>query len=119
MSRTDICLHCGEYRQAVRQEKLICGIMSGYEYPELDFEFPSHRWADWKDRDLKVHGIKPEAYDKYRRSSLYDLEYAECDDKVTGHRPAQDDDPKYGFVKGVCMDCGQQVEEKTNGYLEA
>lgn len=101
------CLQCGERRSRVRAESLFCCTVSGYEYVEVDQEWDRHRWAGWTDRELDRSGIKPEAFEKYRRENVATLEYADCDDTKRGHTPADtEDEAKYGLPVGTCVWCG-------------
>ncbi len=107
------CLICGISKAevvAVRNREgytLGCGIESnteaGFDYEELS---PRHRWAPWKDSDLADMGLKPEAFDKCRASTLMDIQYARCEDRVAGHNLATADEPDFGIKAGMCWDCG-------------
>jgi hypothetical protein len=85
--------------------------MSGGESPELECEFPSHRWADWNDVDLKRAGIVPEAFERHRRTPALHLQWVACDDMVRGHVPAtrEDTEGEWPFADrvGECLSCGQ------------
>lgn len=101
------CLQCGERRSKVRAESLFCCTVSGYEYVEVDQEWERHRWADWTDRELTRSGIKPEAFEKYRRASVGTLDYADCVDTRRGHMPADEETSAgWGIEVGRCIRCG-------------
>lgn len=100
----DTCLQCEQTREGVKRDETICGIEGGYEYRELEAEWPRHHWRDWSDRELKFY-LKPEAFDKYRRSPLSWLQYADCEDTLRGHNFSKEDLPEYGIKKGVCWEC--------------
>lgn len=111
----DTCLQCGETRASVKANGYICGILGGGEYNELLYDFPTHRWADWSDKDLHGHGIKSDSFHKYRREDIQNLPYAECEDTVRGHsiiKNATQDDIEMGFKEGMCAWCFQQVSEE-------
>lgn len=74
----DTCLQCETTRAVVKANQYICGVMSGGETPELDHEWPTHRWADWKDKDISIFGILPEYFELYRRADLFQLAHASC-----------------------------------------
>lgn len=80
MIPVDTCLQCGCTRQQVKDENLVCGILGGYEYREVEVEFDKHHWRDWSNTELSRYGIKPAAYEKYRRASWADLGSLECVD---------------------------------------
>lgn len=110
------CLQCGETRESLRQNRIVvCGIMSGGETPELAEEFPRHRWADWTDRELASFGVKPEAFDRHRRTDALTFQWIACDDTVRGHHPVEKDDPEWGLRAGQCFLCGQSVTPTENG----
>ena len=103
------CLQCGETRESVKANQYICGIMSGYEEPELEHEFLRHRWADWSDQALKEMGIKPTSYGKYRRSNIGDFQWADCDDTIRGHNIAKEAFEEW-IAGGECWNCGKKPE---------
>lgn len=107
------CLQCGETKASLRQNNyIICGIMSGYESPELDYEFPHHRWADWTDKELAKFGVLPEAFEKHRRTSSLTLQWISCEDTVRGHSPAEEEDvPEWASYVGQCVLCGQDTRK--------
>lgn len=101
------CLHCGQLRDAVRKDALFCATLSRGETIEVDHEWDRHRWADWTDRDLARAGIRPEAYDRYRRATQFTLWYAPCEDTVAGHTPVSDDEAALlGMRPSQCAQCG-------------
>ncbi|MFE6966986.1 hypothetical protein ACFVAJ_17880 [Agromyces sp. NPDC057679] len=103
------CLQCGETPASLKLNDIdICGIAGGYEYVELRELWPRHRWADWKDSELAKFGVKPEAYDKYRRASLFDLEYVDCADLITGciRIVTKADVELFDLKIGTCIGCG-------------
>lgn len=112
MSEPDRCLQCGETRESVKANGYICGIMSGGEYDELLYDFPTHRWADWHDAALSGAGIKSEAFHKYRRTNIENLQWADCDDQVRGHILAtkSSDREDFGAHIGQCITCGRKPE---------
>ena len=110
------CLHCGIGEAEVKAVRardgytLGCGIESnteaGFDYEELS---PMHRWAPWKDGELKRLGIKPESYEKYRTDTSGGLMYAACDDRLQGHRIAAKDIHWGDYLMhpaGECIECG-------------
>ena len=116
MASERTCLHCGIGEAQVKVVRaregytLGCGIESnteaGFDYEELSSQ---HRWAPWKDGDLKYMGIKPEAYEEYRTTMSGDLMYAACDDMLRGHRIASEDiyfDDYLMHPIGECIECG-------------
>ncbi|AYN55833.1 hypothetical protein PP635_gp54 [Arthrobacter phage Auxilium] len=103
-------MQCEQSRAEVKAKNTICGIVSGYEYVELDHEWPRHHWRDWSDAELRQTHLLPERYDQFRRARLADIQYAPCEDTKVGHRPLQEEPDKdhyfWGMKKGQCMDCG-------------
>jgi len=97
----DVCLQCGETRGAVAAEELICGIMSGYEQPELEYEFARHHWRDWSNAELRAFGIPEDRFDRYRRldwqSFRWVLPGIRCE--LEGHTEPSD------FAPGCCGRC--------------
>jgi len=108
----DVCLQCGESRESVKANEYICGIMGGGEYNELIMDWPTHRWADWNDRELTAAGIKSGSFHKYRRTPIQSLPYSDCKDMVRGHILAtkETDYRDYGAKIGQCIDCRQYPE---------
>lgn len=115
---SDTCLFCGITRQEVNATRmrdgytLGCGIESnteaGFDYEELS---PRHRWAAWRDLELHRMGIKPEAFEKYRNSRAFSIQYAACEDTVIGHLPSEgteEDRQVFGTSKGQCITCGKK-----------
>lgn len=100
------CLQCEQSPAEVKRYETICGIEGGYEYRELEHEWPRHHWRDWSDAELKRAGILPHAYDRYRRESLLTLGYAACTDTIRGHNVCKTDDPEWGLVRGQSFECG-------------
>lgn len=120
------CLFCGVSEAEVRAVRrrdgytLGCGIESntenGFDYDELS---EHHRWADWKDAELTRMGIKPAAFDRYRRANDSDIRWADCEDRLRGHTPSLKtvarDDYGYGIEKGQCIECGKKNADATPG----
>lgn len=104
------CLQCGQTPSQIKRDQTICGIEEGYEYRELAYEWPKHRWADWTDTELARNGIKPEAFDRHRRTDALTFQWIACVDRVRGHTPAKADDTDWGVRVGQCYDCGHQAE---------
>lgn len=106
------CLQCGETPASIKRQGIVlCGIVSGYYEPELSEEWPRHRWADWRDSELRRFGVKPEAFDRHRRTPALHFQWIACDDTVIGHRPAREDDMEFmGVTKGQCVLCGKEPE---------
>lgn len=106
----DTCLQCEQSRAEVKANDTICGIEGGYEYVELEQEWPRHHWRDWSDKELAITDLLPERYAEYRRARSVDIQYAACEDTKTGHRPLEEtpcrDDYFWGMVEGQCKDCG-------------
>lgn len=102
----DTCLQCEQSRAEVKRNETFCGIEGGYEYIEIEAEWPRHHWRDWSDRDLDRAGIKPEAREKYRRATISSLPYAACEDRICGHNRHAKADSEFGIKAGQCWDCG-------------
>lgn len=104
----DCCLQCGKSREHVKDYfNSACATETGYECIEGLDEWPKHHWRDWSDKQLAAIGVLPEAFDRHRRDSIYDLEYVVCDDTVRGHTPASaTTNPEWGYKPGQCMGCG-------------
>lgn len=111
------CLQCGETPSSIkRQGIVVCGIVSGYYEPELTEEWPRHRWVDWRDSELALFGVKPEAFERHRRTPALTFQWIACDDTVRGHRPADEDDAQFmGVRKGQCVLCGHEGVTRTGG----
>lgn len=108
---TDTCLQCGETRAWAKVPGRICGIESGYEYRELEYEWPRHRWVGWSDRELAAFGVKPEAFARYRREHENNFQWIACDDTVSGHHPADAEwVPDFASAIGQCINCGHNPE---------
>ena len=105
----DTCLQCEQSRPEVQANDTICAIAGGYEYVEIEAEWPRHHWRDWSDTELSRSNLKPERYEAYRRARLVDLEYAPCDDTLRGHNLADSFMPDWGVKPGQCLLCGWQV----------
>ncbi|WP_104128215.1 hypothetical protein [Cryobacterium sp. Y57] len=103
------CLHCGQTREGIKRDNTICGIEGGYEYVELQEEWPRHRWADWSDKILTGFGIVPEAFERYRRVPVMDVQWLACDDLKRGHIYPKANDPESGFRTNQCMACGREI----------
>jgi hypothetical protein len=104
------CLHCGQTREGVKRGNAICGIEGGYEYREIEEEWPRHRWADWNDQDLTGFRIIPEAFERYRRTPIMAMQYAACIDTMSGHVYAEEDN-EWGDRAGRCISCGHVAPE--------
>lgn len=100
------CLHCDQTRAQIKANQTICGTVSGYEYVELDEEWPRHHWNDWTNKRLARFGIRPEAFERHRRTQITQFQWAACDDTVQGHHYPKHSTPEYGFRINECMDCG-------------
>jgi hypothetical protein len=105
----DTCLQCEQTRAEVKANETICGIEGGYEYRELEAEWPRHHWRDWSDVELSL--INPEYRDLYRRATISTLGYAPCEHRTRGHSPARGTDHEYGLIAGHCIDCGHDTTE--------
>jgi hypothetical protein len=101
------CLHCGQTKAEIKRDQTICGTVSGYEYQELDHEWPHHRWADWKDHDLPM--VLPAFRHLYRRTPATHLEWLPCEHTPAGHIPATEDTLDWVDRLGQCIACGQDV----------
>lgn len=111
---TDTCLQCGETRAWAKVPGRTCGIESGYEYRELEHEWPRHRWVSWTDKELSSFGVKPEAFEKHRRTDSLTFRWIGCEDTVRGHHPATEDCvPEFANEIGQCITCGQYPEVTT------
>lgn len=102
------CLQCGESRSRVHAESLFCVTISGGLQPEVDQEWERHRWADWNDAELARFGVKPEAFERHRRTDASTFGWIDCEDLARGHiyATAQDHD-SYGWPIGRCLACYQ------------
>lgn len=99
-----VCLQCSTGRYAVRREDLSCGVVD--MFGELEAEFSRHRWADWSDQDLDQAGVLPHAYERNRRTSIFDLPWLPCTDLKRGHVPWLGDFPDANGKKVDCSACG-------------
>jgi hypothetical protein len=81
----DACLQCEQTKAQVQANETICGIEGGYEYIELEAEWPMHHWRDWSDAELAM--IKPEYRHLYRRAPISGLQHAACEHRARGHNP--------------------------------
>jgi len=115
------CLNCGETRSSLKRQGItMCGIEEGYEYRELAYEFPHHRWADWTDSELARQDVKPEAFDKHRRAPALHFQWIGCEDTVRGHVPAAPDDVGIFVGRvGQCILCGKDVETEEAARCES
>ena len=104
-----ICLQCGESREAVKREGLFCGTVSGYEYQEADEQWPQHRWRSWRDDELARMGVKAEAYERHRRTSVTNMRWIACEDTIRGHVPATEDLLDMASYVGECISCGRDT----------
>lgn len=107
---SETCLHCGQSRAQVRAGGTICGIEGGYEYRELEAEWPRHRWKPWSDRELRRFGIGEWAYEEYRRCLVEDFQWVACVHTDRGHVWASEGSEEYGIKQGQCWDCGKMRE---------
>jgi hypothetical protein len=107
----DTCLQCEQSRAQVKAEQTICGIVGGYEYIELEAEWPRHHWRDWADTELAM--ILPEHRHLYRRATISALQYAPCGHRTRGHNKATATFPEFGITAGHCMDCGHDTTDAT------
>lgn len=109
------CLHCGILRGDARRQRAACEIWGGYEYVELEEEWPRHRWRDWTDADLAASDIRPDAYERHRRDPVRALSWTGCDDTTQGHVPAAAADISIlADHIGQCVRCGhRQFQEAT------
>ena len=123
------CLNCGETPSSIKRDRIVlCGIVEGYETPELAYEFPHHRWADWQDGELSRMGVNPEAFDKHRRTPAMHFQWLACEDMVRGHIPltaeqiAEDAKHKWpmwdGMKPGQCLACGKMPADTEEGDRE-
>lgn len=112
-----VCLQCDTGRYAVRREELSCGVVD--VFGELEAEFARHRWADWSDRDLDRAGVLPHAYDRNRRTSIFNLAWLPCDDLKRGHIPWAADFSDANAQQGDCSACGSSgaTEERATEML--
>jgi hypothetical protein len=111
MSDEKRCLHCEQTKAEIKANQTICGIEGGYETIELVEEWPRHRWADWRDNELASCRVRPEAYDRHRRTPITHLPWIACEDTLSGHHIAEKDEPEWGARKGQCLDCGWKPED--------
>jgi hypothetical protein len=103
------CLHCDQTRAGIKQNNTICGTVSGYEYVELEDEWPRHRWTDWTDKNLASFGIIPEAFHHYRRLQVTQMQWVGCAHTTRGHvYPDADND--WGDRIDQCIACGHTKE---------
>jgi hypothetical protein len=109
MSEALRCLHCDQTKAEIKRNDTFCGIVSGYEYVELEAEWPKHRWADWKDHELPKF-ILPEFRDEYRRTQITQFQYLPCEHTTIGHKPADHEALELRMADriGQCIFCGKQ-----------
>lgn len=107
------CLHCEQTPSQIKRDQTICGIEGGYEHRELEAEWPRHRWADWTDKDLARSGIRPDAFERYRRTPVTHLQWAACVDTERGH-VYPDKDDEWGNQADQCMACGHRRQPETS-----
>lgn len=102
----DVCLQCGQSRAQVKRDETFCGIVSGYEYKELEMEWPRHHWRDWSDAELRNMRISEHRWNGARRMLVGDLEWemiaSLCD--RDGHREPDAEDAEW-FAPGRCARC--------------
>lgn len=117
MSAERKCLQCGETSSSIKAQGIVlCGVVEGYYEPELVEEWPRHRWVDWRDSDLARFGVKPDAYDRHRRTPALTFQWIACDDTQRGHIPARADDvPDFASHVGQCICCGRPATDRENG----
>lgn len=101
------CLHCGQTPAQIKRDQTICGIEGGYEYRELEAEWPRHRWADWNDKELARQGIRPEAFERHRRTPVMHMQWVACIDTERGH-VYPDEGNKWGEPADRCWACGHK-----------
>lgn len=112
------CLHCDETKATLRRQGItMCGIEGGYEYRELIEEWPHHRWRDWTDAELDRWGIRPEAFEKHRRTPETHMQWVGCEDTKRGHILATEDDYEFGLRIGQCHACGKVPEPAEAGDI--
>lgn len=107
----NVCLQCGETREAVKANGYTCATLSGYETVEVDEEWDQHHWRDWSDSELDRIGVSPHRREENRRTGWADMEFVAllsiCDRQ--GHvYPESADDPDsfcYGIPKDLCIRC--------------
>ena len=105
------CLHCEQTKAEIKRDQTICGLVSGYEYQELTDEWPRHRWAGWKDRELP-NILRPEFYDQYRRTPVTHFEWLPCEHTTIGHKyPTTPEDVEYFGSEDCCIFCGHTPKE--------
>lgn len=103
--------------RAVRRAEgytLGCGTVStsenGTEFDEISTH---HRWAPWSDGELARMALRPEAFDRYRVSTVDEVMYAVCDDTLRGHSFGAF--PDLGIDPDECFFCGRNRRvEKTD-----
>lgn len=103
------CLRCGQEREEVRRDKTFCATVDYFGHTDQDWE--RHRWRDWSDRELDRAGVRPEAYDKHRRTNVNVLGWIDCEDTKRGHVPADQESVWARYVDrvGQCIVCGKDV----------
>lgn len=106
----DTCLQCEQSKAYVKANETMCGLVGGYEYIELEAEWPKHHWRDWSDAELSM--ILPQYRHEYRRAPISALEYAPCGHRTRGHSPARATDREYGLTAGHCTDCGHDTTKE-------
>ena len=103
------CLQCGETPTSIyRQGIVLCGIVGGYEYRELEVEWPRHRWADWTDGELARLGVVQAAYDRHRRTPAMHFEWIAFEDTLHGHSWVETEEEAefWELEIGRCAGCG-------------
>lgn len=105
---TDTCLQCSQSRKTVKRDGTYCATVSGYEYTEIQDEWPRHHWRDWSDKELSEAGIHPSLWGQNRRTNIYNLEIAACASSCMENGHVYPDPADKFFIEGTqnyCMRC--------------
>lgn len=74
----DVCVQCGECRGTIKRKELGCGIMSGGEEPELEYEWNRHRYRPYTKKELDA--MLSDEDEKYRQmGEMADFIHKEMD----------------------------------------
>lgn len=113
-----VCLQCGQTRTEVKENKTFCATVDYFGHTDQDWD--RHRWADCSDRELDRAGIKPEAYEKHRRTNVNTLTWVDCDDTKRGHAPADEEavGGMWADRVGQCIYCGKDLTTLSNPTRE-
>jgi hypothetical protein len=113
----NVCLQCGETREAVKANGYSCATLSGYETVEVDQEWERHHWRDWSDSELDRMGVSPHRRAENRRTLSWDMEFVVlqsiCDQQehVYSEDAGDPDSYHFGVPKDLCIRCYTRTGE--------